>query len=1524
MINAFNRPFLHVASRLQNALIRCLVDTGAAASCISKREFMKLDRQTIGDELQTPEGLQLSGPNGSELKIHGIYDIHIQVMNKAITHPFVVIDGLISDGILGIDFIAQQELVIWGTGRDTKCKFKSKLGKGDIFECAQSQRTPAVIDPFTGEHIGAVNQAAADPDNARNPQTTADLNSIRNSLTTENTDVTIIAKSKTTIPANSAKLLDVSLLNKNNIEIKSGLYITTNKLESPIEAIDLIIDAKNKNKMLIVNNMNENYEINRTEKIATAENVMDFKTIELIDNCQNNNQNPSSISSLSQPHTEPYKPHLDTSTPKSAKDKWDRIRAQINLDHLDRHTTAKYEKLFFEFLDVFSLNKYDIGHSDAVPHKIRLDTNIPLFTHQFKVPEAHKEEINRQLDNMVKSGCLELSTSPYNSPLFLVDKKDGSSRIVLDYRNINTHSLPDKYSIRDVRTCLDDIGKHKSSIFSCLDITSSYHQVSLDKDSRPATSFHIPGNPKYQWTRSPMGLAGSGSTFSKLMDIVLQNLENVINYIDDILCHAKSHDEGIRALRKIFLRLRQYGLKVNPRKCEFGLSKVNFLGFELNKDGIMPGKTKSLAIMQFPIPDTVRKIRQFLGLANYFRGFIRNFTEISAPLVALTTQSNSWRSGELNQMAMNAFNEIKSRLCQRPCLHFPDFNKEFTLYCDAAVGDATHKGGLGAILTQVDEEGTVVPISYLSRTLKPHEEKMTAYALEMKAATWAIKNYHHYLKGKKFIIISDNQPLVSNTNNNDRALNKLQQVLLDYEAELKHIPGTKNKVADALSRNAISHEQGVDPSCLETINSMFSSAITKSEEQFIMKQLDDENTAAIIRVIQGDANKATKQALEEAKNAYIDEKGILRKNLRKKFVENPAYLPQTMIREVLIAGHSSLYAGHAGEDKTLARVKEYYTWKNMTTDIKQFVKNCQTCQLAKSTKPPSSPLKSLPIPDGPNQRVHIDLMGPLKSSANYSYILVATDAFTKFAVTAPLFNKKASTIAAALMEKWICRFSCPKAWVSDNGKEFINNVMTEMNNFLKISHLRTTPYHPQTNSSAESYNRSIIKYMKTALSDNESTEWHKLLPQMELAYNTTIHRTINTTPFALTYTYHPSLPYFDLEKPNKFYNPNQDKTKLIQHLRRIFKEAYEANKGAIKTQEHYFNKKSKEREFNVGDQVMVWSTKLSNDALNQNKKFLDNFVGPYIIMHKANDQVFKVAKFPHSKPFLVNIDRIKHFKFTQLFDKNYAGPDVGENNEPPKRNTKTAEEPKSGPSNQTAKTPRKQRKQRNNEDDDPDYIPRQSARLRNKINNNTHHNPDTPIIDPPIWKNPTPPQPPNNPNPTPPQPPNNPNPINPPQPSINPPVPPKNPVINNSTKGKQPNQPKQEPTAQPKTSTLTAMLRKQREAARLARQTNPTRTLSEAGTAATKERRRTAPVNKNTKILPPEIRRKSLTTTSTTTTQPRPIPRPAESTVRRLADNAAAALHLGPTTRRTAREHNIVIPDTMTPYKPPEYKKRKP
>ena len=179
----------------------------------------------------------------------------------------------------------------------------------------------------------------------------------------------------------------------------------------------------------------------------------------------------------------------------------------------------------------------------------------------------------------------------------------------------------------------------------------------------------------------------------------------------------------------------------------------------MDGNGVKPGQSKTDSIVNFPTPDTTKKIRQFLGIANYFRGFIINFTTIAAPLTALTSTNNEWQGGKLPPAARNAFDTLKEKLNSRPCMAYPDFTKEFFLYCDAATGDDNNKGGLGAFLVQIHEEQPR-PICFLSRTLKPHECNLSAYALEMKSAVWAINTLHHYLKGRKFTIISDNKPQI--------------------------------------------------------------------------------------------------------------------------------------------------------------------------------------------------------------------------------------------------------------------------------------------------------------------------------------------------------------------------------------------------------------------------------------------------------------------------------------------------------------------------------------------------------------------------------------------------------------------------------------------------------------------------------------------------------------------------------------------------------------------------------------------
>ena len=1228
-INEINKQKLIASSRRPNILcksaskenkISCLVDSGAAASCLAQREFHKIAREDIRVKLQIPNGMKLKGAGGAQLEVTGYYTIRLIVAGRKIEHDFFIVKNLTSDGIMGNDFIALHQLVIWGTGNETKVRFLDQLLNG------KPTPTKAVNE------IGQFNE--------------------------EDWTIPILSTETVTIPARSAIKIGI----KYNQNDHSTLLFTQNDNRG-VEMIEGIVDTKaEKPTILAVNNSMLNIMIERNEHIGNGEPQKETN-IWPIDEIKRDDQQPE------------YKPHMDTSEPKDQNERWKRIKMQIKTGHLPPEHKPRYEELFKKFSDIFSLHKYEIGLSNVGEHVIRLNTDVPLYTKQFKIPEAHEIELEEHIENLKKAGCLEISTSPYNSPIFLVKKKDGSSRIVLDYRLLNFHSMPDKYSIRDVRACLDEIGKAKAKIFSCLDVTSSYHQVALQQESRQYTSFHITGKPKLQWTRSPMGLTGSGSTFSKLMDIIMQGLDGVINYIDDILCHSTDHDTQLARLEQVFMRVRSHGIKLNPRKCEFGKEQIDYLGFYVDGDGVKPGQSKTDAIVNFPTPNSAKKIRQFLGIANYFRGFIRNFTTTAAPLTALTSTNNEWQGGELPPAARDAFDTLKEKLNSRPCMAYPDFTKEFLLYCDAATGDDNNKGGLGAFLVQIHEERPR-PICFLSRTLKPHEMNLSAYALEMKSAVWAINTLHHYLKGRKFTIISDNKPLVTNSNNTSKAINRLQQTLMDYDAEIIHMPGKANAVADILSRNAAEQKltnnyNNMTPQNID--EAIMVSAIEGHEWDFkIAQQMDPKlellrkasKDKTILNGAKMDA-KLKNKIKTEIKYAFIDEYGILRRHLPSTDT-TPAYAPMQMREEIIKAAHQSIMAGHGGVARTTNKIAHHYFWFGMTKDVKDFVKQCQRCQLAKTLPPGPAPITSLPVPDGPNERVHIDLMGPLKSSGPFAYILVATDAFTKYAMAIPIPNKKASTIATALFQNWIATFSCPTMWISDQGREFVNNLFKEFNAKFGIKAVNTSPYHPQSNSSAESYNRSIIKYMRAMLKDDETNEWHKKLKEMSLAYNTHLHQTIKTTPFALTFTFPAKLPYFDLSRPAAMEKKEGGE---FERLKTAFNLATQHSKDAITEQEKYFNTKKKPRSFQVGDRVMLLSNKNAPKKMGENKKFLDNFEGPYQIVQKFSELNYAIAKFPHGKPIMTHINRIKPFLFSDLFKTPTTMDTAGKDGRPEKNDT---------------------------------------------------------------------------------------------------------------------------------------------------------------------------------------------------------------------------------------------------------------
>ena len=283
----------------------------------------------------------------------------------------------------------------------------------------------------------------------------------------------------------------------------------------------------------------------------------------------------------------------------------------------------------------------------------------------------------------------------------------------------------------------------------------------LEPKCRPFTAFTVPGMGQFQWVTSPMGLLGCPASFQRLMEAVVKGIDNVLVYIDDLLVHSDSHEAQLRILDQLLSRLVQHGIKVNLEKCVFGNRNLAYLGFRLTDKGILPGLDKLKAIRDVPPPKDAHKVRQFLGLCNFFRNHMKNFALITAPLTKLTRKEDNWKGGPLPLEALKAFQELQSILLSEPVMAYPQRDQPYALITDAACGYSDQKkpGGLGAILTQIDSNGEHHVLAYASRKLLQHERNYTPFLLEMQAAVWAMDHFDTYLRGQHFTLYTDHFPL---------------------------------------------------------------------------------------------------------------------------------------------------------------------------------------------------------------------------------------------------------------------------------------------------------------------------------------------------------------------------------------------------------------------------------------------------------------------------------------------------------------------------------------------------------------------------------------------------------------------------------------------------------------------------------------------------------------------------------------------------------------------------------------------
>ncbi|CAH8658130.1 unnamed protein product [Dicrocoelium dendriticum] len=904
------------------------------------------------------------------------------------------------------------------------------------------------------------------------------------------------------------------------------------------------------------------------------------------------------------------------------------------IDPLNNDTTLPLRhkmqlcSLLREFEDLFGDDK--LGRTSIIQHEIYTGTQHPIRQPARRVPIHYQPQLDNMIKDMLEKHVIRPSTSPWASPIVLVKKKDGSLRLCVDYRRLNEVTRKDSFPLPRIDATFDAL--HGARWFSTLDLAAGYWQVEVRPSDRGKTAFIVPSG-LYEFETMPFGLANAPATFQRLMQKVLEGLvpKECLIYLDDVIVHGSSVEEHNDRLRIVLQRLRQAGLRLKGSKCRFLRSQVTFLGHVITPNGISTDPGKCEKVQSWPRPRNVEDLRSFLGLASYYRRFIRNFATISAPLHRLTEKGRQFLwTDECNR----AFTQLKECLSSPPILGLPDVSDTagpFVLDTDASA-DA-----IGAVLSQKTSSGEVV-IAYASRRLDKRERRYSTTRRELLALVKFLRYFRPYLIGKPFLVRTDHQSLqwLRNFRDPEGQVARWQEQLQEYEFTCEYRPGARHANADALSRlpasdevNAVLHDLEVDEAW----------ANDQSDDPYISniykRQLDGSSKPSGIEM-------QSRSAEERALWGHWGSLKAIGRVLYLLDKSGPKLItPTVRIPPVLQKVHNEL--GHAGQRKTEAAVRQRYWWPGIHADVTKFCNECDICTSVKSPATvPRAPLMPM-VTTAPGQRIGVDLMGPLPITANGNrHILVLVDYFTKWCEAVPIKQPDAATVASAFVNEWVARYGAPLSLHSDQGAAFESQLMREVCRLLSIRKTRTTPYHPQGNGLVERTNRTIKGILQTFIERQQTNRWDELLPQCMMAYRAAVHATTGYSPAYLTHGQELRLPV-ELMSPI----PPLEACSLLDYVRDLRERLRSAflsvqlnMRNAQNRQKQCYDQRCLGPEYHVGDHVWLHRPKPPAGA---SSKFHRQWQGPYEIVFIRSPTVYVIRSVnePRSDVLTVHYNQLK-------------------------------------------------------------------------------------------------------------------------------------------------------------------------------------------------------------------------------------------------------------------------------------------